>query len=548
MYRVYLGNLDQNATEEDLQKLFFDHDLIPSNILIKKGFGFVDCPDQSTFDKTIDKLNGVKFMSLCLQVEPSTVSKKRRSSKIKITNLPENLDKDEIKELLESKGHVLRCDIMTSSLDRWVAVEYDLINSAQKALDELNNTDYQGSILQVDFQNVREGRMGRPGKRLSNAGNLNANEEVYILRILVPTDFVGAIIGKKGQTIQNITSSTKVLKIDIHGKDSSGLMEKAIFIAGKNLDSVSNACHQILQVIQTEATSLNKGEAVLKLLADDRHCGRVIGKEGKVIKKIRDDTNTKIVVSGSEDMMSTFPDRIIVVKGTVEEMSQAETAISAILYTCMQRDALQNSMMSMDNRRSGYQPQQMTRQRSFSTAADKQRDNYYITVPNAVVGALIGTAGSNIKQIIRDSNSLVTIEAKKDGDAASDRSVCVKGTAEGFWKASCMIFEKMKIEGFAGNDDVRLCTLMTIPKNSVGRIIGKGGKNAREIEQGTGAIVRITDDPRASEEEAMVEVCGTFTASQGALSRIRTIVTSQKARLARSASPRDRGDHQSISE
>lgn len=65
--------------------------------------------------------------------------------------------------------------------------------------------------------------------------------------------------------------------------------------------------------------------------------------------------------------------------------------------------------MSMDNRRSGYQPQQMTRQRSFSTAADKQRDNYYITVPNAVVGALIGTAGSNIKQIIRDSNSLVTV-------------------------------------------------------------------------------------------------------------------------------------------
>ena len=30
----------------------------------------------------------------------------------------------------------------------------------------------------------------------------------------------------------------------------------------------------------------------------------------------------------------------------------------------------------------------------------------------------------------------------------------------------------------------------------------------------TGAIVRITDDPRASEEEAMVEVCGTFTATQ----------------------------------
>jgi len=35
----------------------------------------------------------------------------------------------------------------------------------------------------------------------------------------------------------------------------------------------------------------------LKMLIDDRYCGRIIGKEGKIIKKIRDDTNTKIVIS-----------------------------------------------------------------------------------------------------------------------------------------------------------------------------------------------------------------------------------------------------------
>ena len=88
------------------------------------------------------------------------------------------------------------------------------------------------------------------------------------------------------------------------------------------------------------------------------------------------------------------------------------------------------------------------------------------------------------------------------------------GNLFSFNQASFFVFEKMKMEGFAGNDDVRLRTLMTIPKNTVGRIIGKGGKNARDIEQITGAIVRITDDPRSSDDEAMVEVCGTFTATQ----------------------------------
>jgi len=38
-------------------------------------------------------------------------------------------------------------------------------------------------------------------------------------------------------------------------------------------------------------------EVVLKMLADDRYCGRIIGKEGKMIKKIREDTVTKITVS-----------------------------------------------------------------------------------------------------------------------------------------------------------------------------------------------------------------------------------------------------------
>ena len=57
-YRVYLGNLDQNVTEEALQTLFAEQDLDVSGILVKRGYGFVDCPDQITFDKAIDKLNG----------------------------------------------------------------------------------------------------------------------------------------------------------------------------------------------------------------------------------------------------------------------------------------------------------------------------------------------------------------------------------------------------------------------------------------------------------------------------------------------------------
>jgi len=58
MYRVYLGNLDEQVTEPVLEKVFADHSLPVTSILIKRGYGFVDCPDQTTFDQTIDRLNG----------------------------------------------------------------------------------------------------------------------------------------------------------------------------------------------------------------------------------------------------------------------------------------------------------------------------------------------------------------------------------------------------------------------------------------------------------------------------------------------------------
>lgn len=58
MYRVYVGNLDSRVTGDTLHSLFHEHKLRPDNILLKRGYAFVDCPDQYTVDKAIDNLNG----------------------------------------------------------------------------------------------------------------------------------------------------------------------------------------------------------------------------------------------------------------------------------------------------------------------------------------------------------------------------------------------------------------------------------------------------------------------------------------------------------
>ena len=81
-------------------------------------------------------------------------------------------------------------------------------------------------------------------------------------------------------------------------------------------------------------------------------------------------------------------------------------------------------------------------------------------------------------------------------------------------QASYMVFEKLKLEGFAGHDDVRLKTSLRIPKVVVGRIIGKGGKNVRELQRVTGAMVKLPEDPTTQGEEVTVEVYGNLMSIQ----------------------------------
>ena len=65
-----------------------------------------------------------------------------------------------------------------------------------------------------------------------------------------------------------------------------------------------------------------------------------------------------------------------------------------------------------------------------------------ICVPNSAVGALIGAGGSNIKQIIRDSNAFVTIEPKnnEDPNPAAERTVTIKGSMEAQWRVGIYIY------------------------------------------------------------------------------------------------------------
>lgn len=74
----------------------------------------------------------------------------------------------------------------------------------------------------------------------------------------------------------------------------------------------------------------------------------------------------------------------------------------------------------------------------------------------------------------------------------------------------------MREEGFvAGADDVRLTVELLVPAGHVGRIIGKGGQNVRELQRVTGSVVKLPEQQGGTqqpggEEETSVHIIGPF--------------------------------------
>ncbi|XP_076162178.1 insulin-like growth factor 2 mRNA-binding protein 2 [Ptiloglossa arizonensis] len=500
-------------------------------------------------------------------------------SKVLVSNFPSHAKLDDLELLLSSCGQVQSVEKLSSRdpNTQTALVSYETQEQAQLAVNEFNDHEYGGNLLKVEMSTAesrRRGRSQRSGVAYSGVSG-SGRQTDFPLRILVQSDMVGAIIGRQGSTIRQITQLTRA-RVDVHRKDNVGSLEKAITIYG-NPENCTNACKKILEVMQQEANSINKStEITLKILAHNNLIGRIIGKGGTTIKRIMQDTDTKITVSSINDINSFNLERIITVKGTIDNMSKAESMISSKLRQSYENDlqamAPQSMMFPglhpmamMSTAGMGYSsrgpglygsgPAPYPYQASLPTqqgvpAADTQ-ETAFLYIPNSTVGAIIGTKGSHIRNIIRFSGASVKIaplEQDKPAEQQSERKVTIIGSPESQWKAQYLIFEKMREEGFVSStDDVRLTIEILVPSAQVGRIIGKGGQNVRELQRVTGSVIKLSEQQSTSpsaDEEATVHILGPFFSVQSAQRRIRSMVLQSGAPGAGAGSRAGRGSSQ----
>lgn len=67
----------------------------------------------------------------------------------------------------------------------------------------------------------------------------------------------------------------------------------------------------------------------------------------------------------------------------------------------------------------------------------------------------------------------------------------------------------------SGSDDVRLTVEIVVASSQVGRIIGKGGQNVRELQRVTGSLIKLPEQPQQQgapqqDHDTTVHIVGPF--------------------------------------
>uniref|UniRef100_A0A8C5FQA0 Poly(rC) binding protein 2 n=1 Tax=Gadus morhua TaxID=8049 RepID=A0A8C5FQA0_GADMO len=214
----------------------------------------------------------------------------------------------------------------------------------------------------------------------------------------------------------------------------------------------------------TNSTATSKPPVTLRIVVPASQCGSLIGKGGCKIKEIRESTGAQVQVAG--DMLPNSTERAITIAGTTQSIIECVKQIcvimlesppkgvtipyrpkpsgSPVIFSGGQAYAVQgqHAIPQPDSSSAAISPQltklhQLAMQQSpFPIApsnqgftgmdASAQTSSHEMTIPNDLIGCIIGRQGSKINEIRQMSGAQIKIANPVDG--SSDRQVTITGS------------------------------------------------------------------------------------------------------------------------
>ncbi|KAL2477276.1 Polyadenylate-binding protein 2 [Forsythia ovata] len=186
---VFVKNMSEETTEEDLGKIFGEFGLLTSVVVMRnedgksKCFGFVNFENAEDAARSVELLNGKKFdnkewyvgraqkksereLELKLQFEQSVKEAvdKSQGSNLYVKNLDDSIGDDELKEVFSPFGSITSCKVMRDpkGISRGSGfVAFSSPEEASRALLEMNGKIIVSKPLYVALAQRKEDRRAR---------------------------------------------------------------------------------------------------------------------------------------------------------------------------------------------------------------------------------------------------------------------------------------------------------------------------------------------------------------------------------------------------
>ncbi|XP_014887396.1 RNA-binding protein 4B-like [Poecilia latipinna] len=148
MVKIFVGNLPQEATEDEIKELFEEHGMVTECAIIK-NFAFVHMDDRKAATKAIRTLHQHKLHGTPINVEASH-GKNQGPVKLHVANVEKGAD-DELRALFEEYGTVTECAVVKN----FAFVHMPNYDEAMDAMKELDNSEFQDKHIHVQVSKSR---------------------------------------------------------------------------------------------------------------------------------------------------------------------------------------------------------------------------------------------------------------------------------------------------------------------------------------------------------------------------------------------------------
>eukprot|EP00250_Pteridium_aquilinum_P023021 c2606_g1_i1 orf=247-2235(+) len=425
-----------------------------------------------------------------------------------------------------------------------------------------------------------------------------------VFRIVCPESRVGCVIGKGGSIIKSLRQETgaRIMIADA----AEGADDRVIFISSFDGDrrngrssrdngdvdkargehdkkeEYSSPAQEALVKIHSHIVDGgdHKGGMeedpsqliVTRLLVPNSQVGCLLGKGGRVIEQMREDTKTRIRILPRDQLpLCSLPfDEILQIVGDASAVKKAIRVVAERLYENPAQEQIQFSSLAPPRAAGGraFSPEDIDipprnianarrnadlhHQRHFASYSDMETSNssysrdvhsgttdvgwptravkdelvFRILCPNEKIGGIIGRGGNIIRGLQEDIG--VRIKVLEPVPGSAERIIVIVSVEHPDDDISpaqeALLHLQSKIADLGPDEDAVITSRLLVPSELVGCLLGKGGSVITEIRRSTRANIRILgkdDLPKcALSSDELVQIVGDIRVAREALIQV----------------------------